>query len=246
VRAVAKEYIRRGKAEFSFSVENITESDARIRLNTAAAEQYVSNLRELKRRFDIEGDIDLNSLAGMPDVMKQTPEIEDEEEIRAAFESAARRALSQFDAMRLVEGGKLSEDVRARAASVAAYAGDIKRIAPDIARAYSEKLRERISELLGGEIEIPEERIALEAAIFADKSDITEELVRLQSHLAQLKSILSEECSANGKKLDFLVQEINRETNTIGAKANNVRITNCVLEMKSETEKIREQIQNIE
>jgi uncharacterized protein (TIGR00255 family) len=238
--------MRRGKVEISFSVENITEADVRIQLNTAAAEQYVSNLRELKQRFSLDGETDLRLLAGMPDIMKQTPDVEDEEDILAAFEAASRSALVRFDAMRLTEGNKLSEDVRARAGLIAGHVDEVERIAPEIERAYAEKLRDRIAELIGDAVEIPEDRIVLEAAFFAEKANITEELVRLRSHLAQLKDILSEDREANGKKLDFLVQEINRETNTIGSKANDVRITNCVLEMKSETEKIREQIQNIE
>jgi uncharacterized protein (TIGR00255 family) len=238
--------MRRGKAEISFSVENITETDVRIQLNSAVAEQYVSNLRELKQRFSLDGETDLRLLAGMPDIMKQTPDVEDEEDILAAFEAASRSALGRFDAMRLTEGNKLSEDVRVRAGLIAGYVDEVERVAPDIERAYAEKLRDRIAELIGGDIEIPEDRIVLEAAFFAEKANITEELVRLRSHLAQLKDILSEDREANGKKLDFLVQEINRETNTIGSKANDVRITNYVLEMKSETEKIREQLQNIE
>jgi uncharacterized protein (TIGR00255 family) len=238
--------VRRGKAELTFSVENITEADVRIQLNTAAAEQYVSNLRELKQRFSLGGETDLRLLAGMPDIMKQTPDVEDEEDILAAFEAASRSALERFDAMRLTEGGKLSEDMRARADLIAGCVDEVERIAPDIERAYAEKLRDRIAELIGDAIEIPEDRIVLEAAFFADKANITEELVRLRSHLAQLSDILSEDRAANGKKLDFLVQEINRETNTIGSKANDVRITNYVLEMKSETEKIREQVQNVE
>jgi uncharacterized protein (TIGR00255 family) len=245
-KAVAKEYIRRGKAEISFSVDNITETDARIQLNMAAAEQYLSNLRELKNHLGLDGDIDLRLLASMPDIMKQTPDIEDEKEISAAFEAALRQALRRFDDMRLTEGGKLCDDVRVRTKLIAGYTDEVEDASSDISRAYCEKLRERIRELIAGEVEIPEERIVVEAAFFADKANITEEIVRLRSHLAQLESILSEEKAANGKKLDFLVQEINRETNTVGAKANNIRITNCVLEMKSETEKIREQIQNIE
>jgi uncharacterized protein (TIGR00255 family) len=246
VKAVVKEYISRGKTEASFFVDGITEDDARIRLNMAAAKQYFSNLRELQKHFDVSGDIDLNLLAGMPDVMKQMPDIEDEEEILRAFETALRQALRQFDAMRLAEGDKLAEDIRVRADLIATRANEIESFAPDIVRAYADKLRERIGELIGNEVELPEERIAAEAAFFADKINITEELVRLKSHLVQLESIVSDSRKANGKKLDFLVQEFNRETNTIGAKANDLRITNCVLEMKSEIEKIREQIQNIE
>jgi uncharacterized protein (TIGR00255 family) len=246
MKAVVKESLRRGKAELLFSIDGITEEDTRIGLNMAAAEQYFSNLRALQRHFDVGGDIDLGLLAGMPDVMKQMPDAADEEEIRETFETALRRALSRFDAMRLSEGGKLSEDIRARGERIAAYAEEIEGFAPEVVRAYSEKLRERIRELIGGEVELPEERIVHEAAFFADKTDITEELVRLKSHLLQLESILSEEGTANGKKLDFLAQEFNREANTIGAKAGDLRITKFVLAMKSEIEKIREQVQNIE
>ncbi|MDR2356010.1 MAG: YicC family protein [Clostridiales Family XIII bacterium] len=246
MKAVVKESLRRGKAELSFLVENITEDDARVQLNMAAAEQYFSNLRALQKHFDISGDIDLGLLAGMPDVMRQLPDIEDEEEIRASFEAALRQALLRFDAMRAAEGDKLAEDIRARGRLIAGCADEIADLVPEITRAYSEKLRERIRELIGGEIEIPGERIACESAIFADKADITEEIVRLRSHLLRLESILAEEGEANGKKLDFLAQEFNREVNTMGAKAGDLRITNRVLEMKSEIEKIREQIQNIE
>ncbi|MDR2296273.1 MAG: YicC family protein [Clostridiales Family XIII bacterium] len=246
MKAVVKESLRRGKAELSFLIDGITEADARIRLNMAAAEQYFSNLRALQERFGIGGGIDLGLLAGLPEVMKQMPDIEDEAEICATFEAALRRALLRFDAMRLCEGGKLAEDIRARGALIAARVEEIEDLAPEVVRAYSEKLRERIRELIGDEIELSEERMAHEAAFFADKANITEELVRLKSHLLQLESILSEEGAANGKKLDFLAQEFNREANTIGAKAGDLRITNRVLAMKSEIEKIREQIQNIE
>jgi uncharacterized protein (TIGR00255 family) len=246
MRAVVKEKERRGKIEVSFLIDGIAEDDVRVLLNLAAAERYFSNLRALKERFGLAGDIDLGLLAGMPDVLKQTPETGDEDEIRATLEAALRLALLRFDEMRAVEGAGLAEDMLARAGLIAACADDIEGLAPDIARAYAEKLRERIRELVGGEVELPEERLAYEAAFFADKSNVTEELVRLKSHLRQLESILSEEGKAVGKKLDFLVQEFNREANTIGAKANDLRITNRVLEMKSEIEKIREQAQNIE
>jgi uncharacterized protein (TIGR00255 family) len=246
MKAIVKGHLRRGKAELSFLVENITEDDTRIQLNMAAAKQYFSNLRALQKHFDVSGGIDLGLLAGMPDVMRQTADIEDEAEICATFETALRQALLRFDEMRAGEGAKLAEDIRARGRLIAGCAEEIARLAPELARACAEKLRERIRELIGGEIEVPEERIAYEAAFLADKADITEEIVRLRSHLLRLESILTEEGDANGKKLDFLAQEFNREANTVGSKANDLRITNCVLEMKSEIEKIREQIQNIE
>jgi uncharacterized protein (TIGR00255 family) len=246
VKAVVKEVVRRGKTEVFFSVDAITEDDARIQLNMAAAKQYFSNLRALQKHFDVGGDIDLALLAGMPDVMRQLPDTENEEDICAGLETALRLALLRFDEMRLTEGGRLAEDMRARGRLIAACAEEIEGFAPEVARAYADKLRERVRELIGGEIELPEERIAYEAAIFADKANITEELVRLKSHLRQLEGILAGEEGTVGKKLDFLAQEFNREANTIGAKANDIRITKQVIEMKSEIEKIREQVQNIE
>jgi uncharacterized protein (TIGR00255 family) len=186
MKTVVKESLRRGKAELSFLVDNLTESDARIGLNMAAAKQYFSNLRALQKHFDVGGDIDLGLLAGLPDVMRQLPDIEDEAEICATFETALRQALRQFDAMRSAEGGRLAEDIRARGRLIAGCAGEIEALAPEVTRAYAEKLRERIRELVGGEIELPEERIAYESAFFADKADITEELVRLKSHLLRL------------------------------------------------------------
>jgi uncharacterized protein (TIGR00255 family) len=246
MKAVVKESVRRGKVEVSFPGDSIAEDDARIQLNMAAAKQYFSNLRALQKHFDVGGDIELGLLAGMPDVMKQMPDTADEDAICACLETALRRALSRFNEMRLAEGERLSEDIRARGKSLAACVGEIERFAPELARTYADKLRERIRELIGGGIEPPEERIAYEVAFLADKSDITEELVRLKSHLHQLEDILSEEGDAVGKKLDFLAQEFNREANTIGSKAGDLRITKQVIEMKSEIEKIREQIQNIE
>jgi uncharacterized protein (TIGR00255 family) len=246
LKAVARETARRGKLELSIAVDGLTEEDARIRLNLSAARQYFANLRELQKNFDVSGSLDLALLANMPDVMRQIPDVEDEEGILAACEAALRAAMKQFDGMRRAEGRRLAEDIAGRGRLLAAAVDEIERFAPDIARAWSDRFRERVRDLLDGEAEIPEERVALEAAIFADKINITEELVRLRSHLRQLESILADEGGANGKKLDFLAQELNREANTIGAKANDLRVTARVLEMKSEIEKIREQVQNIE
>ena len=149
------------------------------------------------------------------------------------------------DKMRTVEGQKLAEDLDMRADLVSGYVGKIKERAPQLGKEYADNLRTRIAELVDGTIDVPEDRILLEAAIFADKASITEELVRLGSHISQLHSILASG-GTTGKKLDFLVQEMNREANTIGAKANDLDITKYMLEIKAEVEKIREQVQNIE
>jgi uncharacterized protein (TIGR00255 family) len=147
--------------------------------------------------------------------------------------------------MRVIEGQKLAEDLTMRGELIRKYVSEIEERAPEIVKEYKQKLHDRISELVEGMAEVPDERILLEAAVFADKTNITEELVRLDSHISQLHQILGA-AKSNGKKLDFLVQEMNREANTIGSKANDNGITGAVIEIKSEVEKIREQVQNIE
>ena len=226
-------------------VDNLTEDDINVRLNTMAAKQYIDNLKELKEEFSLAGEITLEMVAGMPDVLKAIPDVDDEEEITASAIEAVEAALYNLDQMRLREGQKLGEDLIMRGEIVRKYVEEISERSPQVVKAYQDKLEERLNELLEGKIEVPEERILMEAAIFADKTSITEELVRLDSHISQLNQILGAPKS-DGKKLDFLVQEMNREANTIGSKANDNDITSAVLEIKSEVEKIREQVQNIE
>jgi len=148
--------------------------------------------------------------------------------------------------MRITEGSKLADDIIIRGNLIRKLVKDIDLRSHEVTAIYAEKLYERIKELIGGSVEIPEDRILVEAAIFADKSNITEELVRLDSHIIQLNDIITKSNQPDGKKLDFLVQEMNREANTIGSKANDLGITGIVLDIKSEIEKIREQVQNIE
>lgn len=246
IKNKVKKTVKRGKIDVSVNAENLTEDDLAVKLNVPAARQYFSNLREIQKEFDVTGDISLEMLASMPDVLKAVPDVDDEKEVLASINNAVAQAIENFDQMRITEGVKLEEDILKRGKIIEGYVSEIESAAPELTRIYSQKLRERIEELTDKNIEVPEDRIALETAIFADKSNITEEIVRLKSHLKQLKEILSAEGDPVGKKLDFLVQEFNRETNTIGSKANDLQITNTMLEMKSEIEKIREQIQNIE
>ena len=241
-----KETLRRGKVDLSILVENIAESDVNVKLNTMIARQYYDNLKELAGEFGLDNNITLQFLATLPDVMKSMPDVEDEEEMTKALLAATDGALAKIDEMRTAEGAKLAEDLIMRGETIRMLAKKIEQRSPLVTKAYEEKLRERITELVGKNVAVPEDRILLEAAIFADKSSITEELVRLDSHTMQLKNILSNSNQPDGKKLDFLVQEMNREANTIGSKANDIEITNLMLEMKAEIEKIREQVQNIE
>jgi len=246
LKSAVKDILRRGKVDVTMMVENITEDDINIRLNTMVARQYYNNLKELQTEFGLGGDITLQLLAEMPDVMKVVPNLEDEEEIYKSLEKPVLEAAKKLDEMRTLEGAKLAEDILKRSEIIRACVKEIEARSPEVTKLYAEKMKDRIKELIGSNVTVPEDRILMEAAIFADKCSITEELVRLDSHIVQLNSIISRSNQPDGKKLDFLVQEMNREANTIGSKANDLEITNKVLEIKSEIEKIREQVQNIE
>lgn len=246
IKAAVKQKLRRGKVDVSVMVENITENDINIKLNQPIARQYYENLKELQECFGLEGEISLKLLATMPDVMKAIADVDDEEEITKAILLPATEAAANLESMRETEGEKLAADLIEKGRTIKGLLDKIEERAPEVAKDYTVRLRERIAELLAGNACIPEERILTEAAIFADKYSIDEEITRLNSHLTQLERILKEGNEAEGKKLDFLVQEMNREANTIGSKANDISITNYMLEIKSEIEKIREQVQNIE
>lgn len=246
LKSIIRNNVKRGKAEVSIIVESLTEDDMVIKLNTLAADQYMKNLEALKDTYGLSGDIDIKLLASMPDVMKAIPDVADEDEVLAVMEKAVSLAAENLDKMRIAEGGKLSNDLLMRGEFIRNIVADIEERAPLIVKDYTDKMYARIRELLEDGVDIPEERILVEAAVFADKSNITEELVRLDSHMKQLKDILTNSNEPVGKKLDFLVQEMNREANTIGSKANDLEITSLMLETKSEIEKIREQVQNIE
>ncbi|MBQ3123206.1 MAG: YicC family protein [Firmicutes bacterium] len=246
VKTTVKEKLRRGKIDVSIMVENITENDINIKLNEPIARQYYDNLKTLQETFDLNGDISLRLLATMPDVMKAIPDVDDEEEITKAILIPAAEAAANLEKMREIEGAKLAEDLISKGENIKSILDKIAERSPLVVKEYTAKLKVRIAELIEGNAQIPEDRILTEAAIFADKCAIDEEITRLNSHLIQLKKILTSGNDAEGKKLDFLVQEMNREANTIGSKANDITITNYMLEIKSEIEKIREQVQNIE
>ena len=248
IKAAAKEVLMRGKIEIGVSIDNFGKSETDVNLNLDAAKRYYDALTELGQNFNLSGDgqISLSLLAGMTDVLTTVPAAEDEEEFVRELMTALGEALTGISEMRAVEGEKLAADLLKRAAIMENTKNAIAERAPKIEVEYKERLHTRINEMLDGSVEISEERLALEAAVFADKSNITEELVRLGSHIDQLRSFINSEEEAVGKKIDFLVQEMNREANTIGSKANDMEITSRMLELKAEIEKIREQVQNIE
>jgi len=246
VKNAVKNKIKRGKVDVSIMVENLTENDVNIRLNTMVAQQYCDNLMALREEFDLPGEISLQLIASMPDVMKSMPDVDDEEELTKCILAPVNEAADNLEKMRAIEGEKLSKDLLMRGDLIKDIVSQIEVRAEDVPKEYAVKLRDRIKELIGNSVTIPEDRIMVEAAIFADKCNITEELTRLKSHMDQMKMIITQSKEPDGKKLDFLVQEMNREANTIGSKANDIEITNLMLQTKAEIEKIREQVQNIE
>lgn len=250
IKSAIKAHIRRGKADVFIMVENIGDSDVSVQINEELAKQYLEKMVSLRDALgEPEGfndQLSLLQIAGLPDVIKTTPAAEDEEEIMQALLIPTLQAAQNLDKMRATEGEKLAEDLLAKGENLKTLLDQIAVRAPQVATDYTAKLRERITELIGNSVQIPEDRILVEAAIFADKCAIDEEITRLNSHIMQLRDIVSTSNQPDGKKLDFLVQEMNREANTIGSKANDITITGYVLDLKSEIEKIREQVQNIE
>lgn len=246
IKNYAKDVIKRGKIDISILVENITENDSNVQLNTMLAKQYYDNLEILMKEFDLKGEITLSLISSLPDVMRLKADVDDEEEIIKTMQIPVKEAVKKLDNMRSEEGKKLADDINARGDYILDLVKKIEKRAPGVVAEYKEKLHERIKDLLGDNIVLDEDRLALETAVFADKCSIAEELVRLDSHIIQLKKNVDKNDEPTGRKLDFIVQEMNREVNTIGSKANDLEITNMVVEIKSEIEKIREQIQNIE
>ncbi len=248
IKALIKNRLSRGKIEVSVSVDNFGVSDADVRLDKDLAGKYYKALTELSETFEV-GEImgpSLSLLAKMPDVIRTAPAEEDEEQMMKCLLDAAEKAVNDICTMRETEGAKLARDIAMRADIISDIRSRIETRAPEIEKEYAAKFKARVEELLDGVYEVPEERIALEAAIFADKANITEELVRLESHIAQLREFLKGKEDSIGKKIDFLIQEMNREANTIGSKSNDKEITSMMLDLKAEIEKIREQVHNIE
>ncbi|WP_300364224.1 YicC/YloC family endoribonuclease [uncultured Subdoligranulum sp.] len=236
--------VSRGKVELSLSIQTVTAADTVVSVNWSLAEGYRTALDEMARRMEVKNDVTVGMLARFPDVLVQTAAPTDEEELWQDVRGVAEQAVDAFVAMRAAEGEKLKADIAGRLTTIETLVAQIEADSAGRVQAYSDKLYARLQELLGDRT-IDEARLVTEAAIFADKTAIDEETVRLHSHVAQYREILQLE-EPIGRKLDFLTQELNRESNTIGSKCQDVAITRLVVELKSEIEKIREQIQNIE
>lgn len=236
--------ISRGKVDLHLSLQNLAGSDVQVRANLPLAAGYYEALGEIANHLHIETDVTAAKLGRFSDVFTLTKTDTDEEELTADVLAVAGTALGRYTAMRAAEGEKLAADMLARLAALGDMLAAVEEGSAGRVQRYREKLHERLSEVLA-DTAIDEGRILTEAAVFADKTAVDEETVRLHSHIEQFKGILVPG-GAVGRKLDFLTQELNREVNTIGSKCQEVEITRLVVEMKSEVERIREQIQNIE
>lgn len=245
VRNSVKNYIRRGRADIYIKFEVIGNEDISLKLDEDLAAQYVDILKRIKEKFDLSDDISVMSVAKFPDVVSTEEKEEDEDLIWSKLNKAIEESFTKLKEMRTEEGNKLAEDIVMRCDYLSKYIEEIEGFSDRVVEDYREKLNARISDLVEDPSVIDESRLAQEVAIYADKSSITEEIVRFKSHIAQLKKTVVKNESI-GRKIDFLIQEMNRETNTIGSKSSDLNITNLVVEVKSELEKIREQIQNIE
>lgn len=244
VKSLLSTEISRGKVECSLQIETTADESVVVSINEPLAAGYVKAVSELSEKFEIKNDLTALSLARFSDVFSVTKAPVDEEALWEKVKIAVEGALSEFIKMREVEGEKLKADVLSRADAIIENVAYIEKRSPETVKAYSEKLLERMKTVLG-DTQVDEARLLTEAAIYADKVAVAEETVRLRSHIDQLHTMLDAK-EAVGRKLDFLVQEINREANTIGSKAQDVDIARRVIDIKAEVEKIREQIQNIE
>lgn len=245
IKKIVKEHITRGRVEIYINYEKKEMSDYKIVPDFQLMDNYHGVLKEIIGRYGLRDDISVGLVSKFPDAIKLEANEADEELIWNCLESACTSAITKLVDMRLVEGEKLVKDVVMRKGIIEENLDSIEEISPEIVETHKNKMIERIKELLDSDVEIDESRINQEIAIYADKTNITEEIVRLRSHFEQLITILSSGGSI-GRKLDFLLQEMNREVNTIGSKSPDIDISNYVISMKSELEKIREQIQNIE
>lgn len=236
--------ISRGKIEMFVSIETENGSDIRVELNRGYLDSYFSALKDMSEIYGIKNKVTTADLIGNNDAFVISRDRIDEKAVSEAVLSAAAEAVDNFIDMRKTEGAKLTEDVKSRVSTILEKVAFIEEKSPETVAAYRERLEGKIKELLGSG-QFDEARIITETAVYADKVAVAEETVRLRSHMQQLTDLL-DGTEAIGRKLDFIVQEMNRETNTIGSKAQDLEIAQTVVDIKAEIEKIREQIQNIE
>ena len=244
LKAFCQQSISRGKVELSVFIENNAENSTTVEINHSYANMYIKALKELSRLYRIKNDIKASSFIGNTDIFKVRRNEIPDEVVTDAVLTVTEKAVESFIEMRKAEGERLCADIASRTETILSSVALVEERSPETVKAYRERLEQKMHELLNNTA-VDEQRLITETAIFADKIAVDEETVRLRSHIKQLNALLVEDAPM-GKKLDFIVQEMNRETNTIGSKCQDVDIAHIVVNIKSEIEKIREQIQNIE
>ena len=244
IKSYVQSRVARGKIECYIQIEELEAEDCIVEINHSLASGYYNALKELADRYQLKNDISVSLLSRYTDIFSVHKADADEEKIWNAVRDVLSDAVDAFVAMREVEGAKLREDILSRCVTILDCVAFVEERSPQTVKEYNDKLLARINEVLT-DVHVDEQRILTEAAIYADKVAVAEETVRLRSHIEQLRNFMESE-EAIGRKTDFLVQEINREANTIGSKAQDVEIAKRVIAVKAEVEKIREQVQNIE
>lgn len=244
VRGLLKDYIGRGKVDVFITYEDFTESNVCVKYNRAIAGEYVRYLRQMAEEFALEDDVRVSTLSRYPEVFGMEEQAVDEEQLWKGLEQAVRGAADGFVRTRVTEGENLKKDLLDKLDNMTTGVDVIAARSPHIIAEYKEKLKEKVQELLE-DTKVDETRLLTEVTIFADKVCVDEELVRLRSHIAQTREALTAGGSV-GRKLDFIAQEMNREANTILSKTTDIEISNHAIDLKTEIEKVREQIQNIE
>ena len=244
IRTLLKQYANRGKVDIFISCEDLSQQQMMLKYNAALAAEYMRYFRQMSEEFHIANDVKVSALSHYPEVLTMEEQTEDEDEMWGALEGVIRNAAVQFVEARTKEGIELKRDILDKLEKMEEKVELVEKRSPDIIKEYREKLETKVKELLA-DTQMEESRIAAEVILYADKICTDEETVRLKSHIKHTKSVLDEK-EGIGRKLDFIAQEMNREANTILSKANDLETSNLAIDLKTEIEKIREQIQNIE
>lgn len=245
IRNLLKQSVSRGKVDVFITYEDLSEGQAILKYNQSLAKEYLECLKQMEESFGLENDIRVSTLSRYPEVLTMEEQALNEEEIWSGLKKAIEGALEQFVETRKMEGENLKKDILNKLDGMLKLVAYIEERSPEIIKEYRQKLEEKVKEILE-DSQIDDGRIAAEVIIFADKICTDEEVVRLKSHIGHMKEVLQSEEAGIGRKLDFIAQEMNREANTILSKANDLEVSNCGIDLKTEIEKVREQIQNIE
>ena len=245
IRTVLKQYVTRGKVDIFITYEDFAENQVALKYNESLAKEYLDAFKKMEETFGLENDIRVSTVSRCPEVLTMEEQSADEDELWKGLKKALEGALKQFVETRGIEGENLKNDIIAKLDGMSEKVACIEVRSPEIVAEYRAKLEEKVKELLA-DTQMGEGRIAAEVVIFADKICTDEEVVRLKSHIAHMKETFATEENGIGRKLDFIAQEMNREANTILSKANDIEVSNYAIDLKTEIEKVREQIQNIE